>query len=388
MRLFLVGFIAIGLLAQPLPDSLWYKDTAGDTTLRVFFQTFSEGWAASTFNKENGTWRVLGTDTLWIDAQERLLKHLRYIDTASPPANPSLAPFSQTLFSYPTGASVLFTTYDYLPESTSFVPRRRFHLWNTATRWDSVLSSQAAVFALGWNFYLGERLWPFPGLTDRALWGDSLLIEEFDPSFALFVEAGGYLFTNAALTCDSLMIYNPPRLSPIPMGYYTLCQDPQGRLLSEQDSLCSPAECYAQERFFTYDPTGNLTQDSMEIRFYTPQGQSLGSVTWVRRYQWSSAGRLARAEYPGGTYLLWYGSQVVNLEHGQPSPPQLLQRGKEITLTGLRAGTPLRLYNVHSQLLWEEILGPEGKISLPENLPWGIYILMGGAHVWKLFLHP
>lgn len=388
MRLFPLSCIAVSLLAQPLPDSLWYRDTAGDTTLRVVFQTFSEGWTATTFKKEHSAWRLFGTDSLWIDAQGHLLKHLRYIDTTLPPAAPSLAPLSQTLFAYLQGGYVVFTFYDYLPESTAFIPRRRFHLWNTATRWDSVLSGQPAVLALGWSFYQGERLWPFPVLTDRNSWGDSLLIEDFDSSFSLFVEGGGYLFTSAAPTCDSLTLYTPPRVFPTPTGYYTLCKDPQGRLLSEQDSFCTSAQCYAQERFFTYDPTGNLTQDSMEIRFYTPQGQPLGSITWVRRYQWSSMGKLERAEYPGGTYFLWYGSQVVSLARGEPSLPQLLQRGKEVTITGLPSGTPLRLYNLHGQLLWEELLGPEGRTHLPEVLPWGMYILVAHAYTWKVFLHP
>ncbi len=378
-------FFAIQLCAQPLPDSLWCIQDPNDTSLLVTYQVRSWGWAATTYRADNGSWRLLGVDTLFLDEQLRPISHVRYLDTAAASAATSLAPFEKATFAYPSAGESIFTTYDYDIAQEQYLPRRRVYSWNAAQRWDSVLSGQFGILGLDWNFYSGERIWPFPALIHAQHWGDSVLVEDFDPSATVFVEAGGYFFAGLAGGCDSLPLYEPPRAAPQVIGYYKRCYGAGGRLEVQADSFCTPIECLAQKRTLLYNSSGALERDSLHIRFYTPQGGGLGDISWVRKYLWNSQGQLSQAEYPGGRYVLRYGSQVVALSAARgPSKPELRFWGTGGQIKGASSRELVLLYDLLGRGVASVSLDEEGYFTLPEGLPPGIYVLRQAEHSWRV----
>lgn len=377
--------LAIRLCAQPLPDSLWYIENPNDTSLLVTYQVRSWGWAATTYRADNGNWRLLAVDTLFLDGQLRPVSHVRCLDTASAPAAPSLAPFEKAVFTYPSAGEIVFTQYDYDIAQEQYLPRRRVYSWNAAQRWDSVFSGQFGVLGLGWSLYGGERLWPFPTLVHARHWGDSMLVEDFDPSANVFVEAGGYFFAGLSDGCDSIVLYEPPRAAPQVIGYYKPCYGAGGRLEVQADSFCTPLECIAQKRTLLYNSSGALERDSMHIRFYTPQGNLLGDISWVRKYIWNSQEQLLEAEYPGGKYVLRYGSQVVALSAAQrPSKPELRFWGTGGQIREASSQEPLLLYDLLGREVASLPLGEEGYFTLPEGISPSIYVLRQAEHSWRV----
>lgn len=378
-------FFGIFLLwAQPLPDSVWYVEPPQDTIFLTTYQVSNFGWAATTYRREGSSWRLLGTDTVFLDAQNRISRILRYLDTATAPVPPSLAPYERTEAVYPGAGYLTFTKYDYDLSQALYVPRRRVHVWNAAQRWDSVLSGQLGILALGWSLYQGERLWPSPALTHAKHWGDSLLVEDFDDGANVFVEAGGYFFHGLSDGCDSLLPYEPPRNAPQLIGYYKRCYALSGQLITQMDSFRTPVpEWIVQARLLMYDAQGYLQKDSLQLRFYTPQGNPMGSMDMVRRYGWDAQGRLVEAEYPGGKYLLRYGGQVVQLSTSAPAP-QLVFKGREGQLIGELSRTPLQLYDFMGREVGGIALESEGYFRVLETVPPGFYILRAGLLSWRI----
>lgn len=383
--LFLLGALAG---AQLIPDSVKFVEAgSGDTTLLVQWQVTPWGWQALRYTREADSFRLAGRDSCWIDAQGQLTEFRRYLYTQGPPDTPSLTPFARLTCTYPGGGSYLCTKYDYDPNVSTWIPRQRYTIWGAATRWDSLLSGWVGILGLGWSWYTAETVWPFAVLHHQALWGDSLQTASFQPDFSVFVEEGGYLKVTSLSPCDSLVLYNAPRINPTFIGYYRLCADPTGRLLATQDSFCTPAECLAQYRFLSWDSQGRLQTDSLHLRFYTPQGQPLGEQPFPSRYTYDAQGRLAKAYFPGGAYVFFYGSQVVGLATARPPRPSLFQSGRTWRVQGA-AGAPYVLYDGVGRCLLAGVIGPTEEISLPESLPQGLYHLRVGSHSWRLLLLP
>jgi hypothetical protein len=375
------------LWAQALPDSLWFVDVSGDTTIRTLYRAFPGGWTAQTYRSTPQGWRLWIVDTFLLDGSLRLIQHLWYMDTAGSASASALAPYQRELFSYPTPDLRAFTIEDYDLSIGAFRPRRRVYLWGGPTRWDSVLSGWPAILGLGWSLYNGDRVWPFACLATRASWGDSLLVEGFDPTAQVFVEESGYFFEEGG-TCDSLVIYDAPWTAPLIRGFYRLCVG-GGRLIAQRDSFCTPTDCIAQYRFLAYDGQGKLTQDSVELRFYTPQGQPLGSASLPTRYQWDNGGNLQEIAYTGGRYLLWWGSQMVSLPAAPPPIEQFVVLGREIRFSGAPVGECLRLYDAMGRLSWQtRIEAPDFSCKLPEGFSAGLYFIQVGPQVKRVFLAP
>ncbi|RMF47022.1 MAG: hypothetical protein D6750_09655 [Bacteroidetes bacterium] len=374
--------------AQLIPDSVKFVEaSSGDTTFLVAWQVTPWGWQALRYTQAAGTWRLLGQDSCWIDPQKRLREIRRYIDTATTPAPPSLAPVLRLVCDYPQPNLWSCTTYNYERSLSTWVPRRRFTLWGGPTQWDSLLSSWVGVLGLGWSRFAAESVWPFAVLHHRTLWGDSLQVESFDAGFGVFVEESGYVEMASTSSCDSLALYNAPRINPTFVGHYRLCADLSGRLLTTQDSFCTPTECLAQYRFLSWDSQGRLQEDSLHLRFYTPQGQPLGEQPFPCRYAYDAQGRLTQARFLGGTYVFFYGSQVVELAVAQQARPTLFQVGRTWYVKGT-AEVPFALYDGWGRCLRAGVVGPTGEIGLPEALPPGLYHLRIGAHSWRILLLP
>lgn len=352
------------LLAQPLPDEITFWGAGGDSVWAVC-RTFRGGWQAATFHKRGGLWVPLSRDTFYLDTLRRLTRYVRYAVQSE-----DTIPVARWRLDYLQSHLTTCTIELYNDQLGTFVPQQRLYLWGTTTRWDSLLRGWLSLLGLGWSLYEGALLSPHPALSENALWGDSLLVEEYLSDVQLFVATGGYV-RHSGSPCDTLIIYALQNGERLPQGWRLLCPH-TGALLYSRDSVCTPTACTAEERFLTYNSSGYVIADSTVGRNYTRQGQPLGTITFPRRYVWDSEGRLIEATYAGGTYRLTYGGQVVTL--AMPREPQ--------HPVGLPcpAGASVELYDLQMRLLWRGEVQVEGTFTFPGSLPPGVYLLRCGTY--------
>ncbi|MCS7189407.1 MAG: hypothetical protein RMJ66_06450 [Bacteroidia bacterium] len=372
--------------AQPLPDTVFFIQPSGDTNLITTYQVFPRGWSANIYKAERNSWKLVELDSIFLDSILRVSVLLRYKDTSTTDASVPI-PYEKVEFFYPYSGFLIFTKAIYHPSYRIFFPYQRVYLWSYLSRWDSAFSGWFGLLGLGWNFHEGAGIWPFPALIHRTEWGDSLLLENFDSLYNIFLEAGGYFHYASSFSCDSLLIYESPRRSMLIRGYYLLCTGNEGKLAVHADSMCGPAQCIARNRYLSYEVGGKLIADSSYYRFYNSQGNLLGQVEEKRYFFWDTEGKLIEAHYPAGKYKIRYGGQVVALS-SPASPASLLSCGRKGQIRGGQKGDRIFLYEISGRKIWEGQLEEEGRFELPDYLPFQLYFLRWKERAWKCVIFP
>ncbi|MCS7163369.1 MAG: hypothetical protein NZ958_08635 [Bacteroidia bacterium] len=371
-------FFCALLSAQPLPDTVYFIGAvAGDTLAYTAYKAFSGGWTAWSFSRHQNTWQLQACDSFWVDSLGRLTLHLSLA-----PEIPNLIPRWRHRLAYSLDRGVICTRERYEPAYQTFVPQQRIYVWGIAPRWDSLLMGWFGVLALNLRPETGDTRWPFPTLHTQSLWGDSLLLENFLPDFSLFVETGGYLLGERFALCDSFYQYLSPRANPQIIGSHIRCYDNR-LLIAQRDTFCLADTCIAQTRTLSYDGASRLHLDSLGWRVYTRQGQPLRQGELRRRYLWQSSTQPLQAEYPGGTFIWKYSTQMVTL----PLAPKAFRLvGRRGWVEGMLCLTPLHLFDLAGRCLWEAHPTEDGYFELPETLSSGLYLLEIGGSWWKVFL--
>ncbi|MEN3040481.1 MAG: hypothetical protein ABDH66_02950 [Bacteroidia bacterium] len=356
MRYFLVSWIILS--AQPLPDKIVFRRVSGDTLHADCF-TFQGGWMASIWQVQAGQSQPWRRDSFFVDSLRRLRLYLSYTFDQQ-----AYQPTKRWRIDYPEARQVTFTEEFYEQSLNSFIPKRRFTLWRGASQWDSLLRSWLGIMALNWSHYEGAMPIPHPSLSERTLWGDSLLVEEFDSGAQVYVAVGGYAKRSGG-ACDTFLIYDQQGLNRVERGFYALCVLAGDKLRYIRDTFCTLTDCITTERFFSYDGMGLLVIDSVVLRVYTPQGQPVSQGSFPKRYFWDTQGRLNRAIYAGGEYELTYGNQIVALNEAG-------------TLLGERneAQKPeeMVVYDWQGRVVWQGEIPPGERFQLPLELPSGVYL--------------
>lgn len=367
--------------AQPLPDSAYFVvPPGGDTTFLVVWKVAPFGWEATLYLHAGLTWQTRTRDSAFLESKQRLLRFVRYENQASFP-DTLWVPRLRCDCTYPLPGLVVCTGYEQRPSLGTFLPTWRSTLYGTAQRWDSLLSGWVGKLLFRREGYPADSTWPFPVLSHRRLWGDSLLFELYDSTYQVFLEAGGYFQAPTGSGCDSLVAYQPPRLAGQPIGFYRLCPALGGALQTQADSFYSSPPSQVRSRWLTYDASNRLLRDSVEERRYP------GPVflRYAARYEYEPSGRLSQVHLPDGTYLLAWGTQVVFLP--TETHPTLFWNGREGKLPPELSNYLFSVYDTLGRLVKEGHLSPEGYFRLEEQAP-GLYLLRVGLYTWRLLVQP
>lgn len=368
--------IGVGFLcAQPLPDSINFYGTQGET-LQVVFQVLSTGWTAALKQRTAGHWQTFRLDTLNIDSTGRPTRYIRYqLHQAN------WLPETRWQLTYPFSDLIICTIETYQEEHQTFIPQQRLYMWGMPPRWDSLLMGWLAVIGLGWNHPIGSLLCPHPALAHDRLWGDSLLVEEFLPVEQVFIAHSGYIRTIAP-SHDTLHIFAHQGRERAHIGYRLLYKNEAGMLTFTQDSVCGTSFCTAEKRLLTYTQGGLVKRDSLIVKSYSNAGVPLNEMNLTRHYEWSSEGLLQKAHYPMGVYEVFYGSQVVSVKKPWHRSPLVASEGY---IKGLIPNQIYTLWDLYGRCVWRGEADWEGKSLLPPTLSQGLYILRSGEYQMKVF---
>ncbi len=368
--------------AQEIPDTIW--GLAGSDTVSLSVQRmFAGGWSVLLLYKAP-TWREVARETLSVDTLPRLLQWVQY---CQPPFD---KPCHQVTFTYVEGR--LYATH-YRYAEPIFVPLLRTYAWGLShSAADNLLFSPLVEGIWPGSPDTLHPVWPFPRGWRRAYWPDSTLTEVFDPTYQVFIEAGGRKRLPVAPPCDSTHAYEGAEYFPVAVGTGTLCFPDGERLVTAYDSLCDSAFCWITQRVLSY--AGGLPlRDTLRVRQVTATGQPVGSGQWVTRYQYDPDGRLVEVIAPARRYRLSYSGQVLSIPLPAPAGPLVTysSTARWVHLENLPHPATMRLYNLAGNLIWVAEGLPEGTHPLPLNLQ-GAYLIQVSSpsgFIWqRLILLP